>query len=215
MRTPRPGLARRASADGLDRLTRSTFPDIRVCSARWRPEGLKAAEIFETGNAVQYGHDAMGRLTPVAATGSECDTNGRFTQKAHLRTIGGSLIAASRHGYSTGQRSQVEVFDGASTVTEVDGTLQLAKPAQRRPCLCTAVGNRQQHTQTSSAGTVTSDYGYDANDRLTTETSTDARRAHHDLRLGRQWHAPLEDIYERRHPLRPGCREPARPNGVG
>ncbi|MCB1887980.1 MAG: RHS repeat-associated core domain-containing protein [Rhodocyclaceae bacterium] len=189
-------------ADG--RITERSTPAGTVRYA-YDAKGQLASVTDPEGRSTGYSWNDAGELTRVAypngtETRSAYDTNGRLTQKAHLKTVGGSLIAASRYGYSNGQRSQVEVFDGASTATEVDGTLQLDNPAhsttyaydelqrlvgetrtqrgspETRETAYTydAVANRRQRTQTNSAGTVTTDYGYDANDRLTTETTTDA-----------------------------------------
>ena len=171
--------------DANGRLASVTDPAGRITGYTWNAAGELARVHYPNGTE----------------TRSEYDPNGRISQKAHLRSADANLIAATRYTYTGGQRSRVETFDAASSAIEVDGQLQLADPARSTAYTYDAlqrlsgesltlrgspetretayvyddVGNRSQRSVTSGADTVTTDYLYDANDRLTTETTTDAQ----------------------------------------
>ena len=213
------------SYDLAGRPLKKTLPDARFIGWAYDADG-RITERSSPAGTVRYGFDANGRLASVTdpagritgytwnaagelsrvhypngtETRSEYDAAGRISQKAHLRTSSGELIAATRYTYTGGQRSTVEVFDGASSAIEVDGQLQLANPVRSTDYgydelqrlvsetlsvrastevreiayVYDAVGNRTRRTVTIGASTLATDYTFDANDRLSTETSTDA-----------------------------------------
>ena len=213
------------SYDLAGRPLKKTLPDDRFIGWAYDADG-RITERSSPAGTVRYTFDANGRLASVTdpagritgytwnaagelsrvhypngtETRSEYDAAGRISQKAHLRTSSGELIAATRYTYTGGQRSTVEVFDGASSAIEVDGQLQLANPVRSTDYgydelqrlvsetlsvrastevreiayVYDAVGNRTRRTVTIGASTLATDYTFDANDRLSTETSTDA-----------------------------------------
>ena len=213
------------SYDLAGRPLKKTLPDDRFIGWAYDADG-RITERSSPAGTVRYTFDANGRLATVTdpagritgytwntagelirvhypngtETRSEYDPNGRISQKAHLRTSSGELIAATRYTYTGGQRSTVEVFDGASSAIEVDGQLQLANPVRSTAYtydalqrltgesltlrgspetreiayVYDAVGNRSRRTVTIGASTLATDYTFDANDRLSTETRTDA-----------------------------------------
>lgn len=151
------------------------------------------------GKATTYTYDAAGRLATTAmpngvtATRSY-DANGRILQLMHRRADG-SIVTGVRYTLAAnGQRKVTEEFDGQSTMVgdvpasparvnaynyDSTGRLIQDKVSVRTGTVIRTtdyvydkVGNRKQKQETTAAGTETTTYVYDSNDRLSSESKS-------------------------------------------
>ncbi|MBC3916477.1 RHS repeat-associated core domain-containing protein, partial [Undibacterium sp. CY18W] len=205
--------------DAQDRVTKQTNPDGSYLAYGYDANG-NIAERSMVAGTVKYSFNANQQLVSVTDTANKTtsytydnarrlatttvpngitasygyDANGRLQQVLHQKA-NGSIVAGSRYTFtSNGQRTKVEEFDAASTITgnivanpvrttsyQYDGVNRLTQELVKDRSGTTMrtidyqydkVGNRSQKTETTQAGTETTTYVYDSNDRLTQEMKT-------------------------------------------
>jgi RHS repeat-associated protein len=151
------------------------------------------------GQITGYGYDGTGRLqTQTYPNGTQArhayDANGQLTRLLHLKADG-SLLAGTGYTLAAGgKRTELREYDGQSTIQNgqpqdpvrttaygYDGSGSLTQETvtagggqvlRSVSFAYDKVGNRLQKTETTPAGTATTVYSYDADDRLSAETRT-------------------------------------------
>jgi len=149
--------------DVLNRLA-TVIDEIGVMTYGYDDVGNRASVDYANGTSTSYQYDDLNRLTVL----SQFDTADALSER-HTYTLGDNGNR-TQHAELSG-RIVDYTYDDLYRLTE-EGVTDATLGNRTSNWTYDAVGNRLTQTETSSAGTTTTTYVYDDNDRLTTETAT-------------------------------------------
>ncbi len=181
--------------DSSDRRTRTIFPDGTSIQVAYDALGRKISETNQAGVITQYAYDAKGRLVKVTDALSnetayaydeqgnkisQTDAEGRVTQWAYdnlgriiSRTLPMGQVETMAYDAVGNMISQTD-FNGQTTTHSYDTnhrrTLSTYADGMTESFVYDAMGNRTQVVKTDNGVTITTNYTYDAQNRLASET---------------------------------------------